>query len=51
LVVLYGFLFTILELQDFSLLLGSIGLFIALAIVMYLSRKVDWYSNLPEENS
>ncbi len=51
LIVLYGFLFTILELQDFSLLLGSIGLFIALAIVMYLSRKVDWYSELPEENS
>ncbi len=51
LVVLYVFLFTILELQDFSLLLGSIGLFIALAIVMFLSRKVDWYSNLPEENT
>ncbi len=51
LIVLYGFLFTILELQDFSLLLGSVGLFIALAIVMYLSRKVDWYSELPEENS
>jgi len=51
LIVLYVFLFTILELQDFSLLLGSIGLFIALAIVMYLSRKVDWYSNLPEENT
>ncbi len=46
LIILYGFLFTILQLQDYALLLGSIGLFIALAIVMYLSKKVDWYSNL-----
>lgn len=51
LIILYGFLFTILQLQDYSLLLGSIGLFIALAIVMYLSRKVDWYSNLPESKN
>jgi len=49
LVILYGFLYTILQLQDYSLLLGSVGLFITLAIVMYLSRKVDWYSNLQEE--
>jgi inner membrane protein len=49
LIILYGFLFTILQLQDYSLLLGSIGLFITLAIVMFLSRKIDWYSNLQEE--
>jgi inner membrane protein len=49
LIILYGFLFTILQLQDYSLLLGSIGLFIALATVMYLSRKIDWYSNLQDE--
>lgn len=49
LIILYGFLFTILQLQDYSLLLGSIGLFVALATVMYLSRKIDWYSNLQEE--
>ncbi len=51
LIVLYTFLFTILQLQDYSLLLGSIGLFITLAIVMYLSRKVDWYSNLQKEEN
>lgn len=50
LIVLYVFLFTVLQLQDYSLLLGSIGLFLALAIVMYLSRKVDWYSNLNDDN-
>lgn len=50
LIILYAFLFIILQLQDYSLLLGSIGLFIALAVVMYLSRKVNWYSNLNDHN-
>jgi len=49
LVILYLFLFTILQLQDYSLLLGSIGLFLTLAIVMYLSRKIDWYANMMSE--
>ncbi|MBU8893876.1 MAG: cell envelope integrity protein CreD [Bacteroidales bacterium] len=51
LVILYLFLFTILQLQDYALLLGSIGLFIVLTLVMYLSRKIDWYANLPLENN
>ena len=44
LVALFSFLFVTLQLQDFSLLLGSIGLFIVLFIVMYLTRKIDWFS-------
>ncbi|NDW17576.1 cell envelope integrity protein CreD [Dysgonomonas sp. 216] len=40
---LYVFLYVILQLEEMSLLLGSIGLFIALATVMYVSRKIDWY--------
>lgn len=44
LVILYGFVFTLLQLQDYALLMGSIGLFIVLAAVMWLSRKIDWYS-------
>jgi len=43
LTTLYLFLFTVLQVEDFALLIGSIGLFIALATVMYVSRKVDWY--------
>lgn len=49
LVTLYVFLYTILQLEDFSLLMGSIGIFIALALVMYLSRKVDWYAPIKFE--
>ncbi len=39
---LYGFLYVLLSAYDYSLLLGNVGLFIILAIVMYFSRKIDW---------
>ena len=42
LTVVYGYIFTIIQLQDYSLLMGSIGLFLALAIIMYFSRKLKW---------
>lgn len=41
---LYVYLYVLLQLQDYSLLLGSLGLFLILASVMFLTRKVDWYS-------
>lgn len=44
LIILYYYIYTILQLQDYALLMGSIGLFLVLAIVMYLSRKIDWDS-------
>lgn len=42
LVLLYVYVFTILQLQDYSLLLGSIGLFITLAVIMHYSKKIQW---------
>lgn len=42
--ILYGFLYVILQLQDYSLMMGSIGLFTILSIVMFITRKVDWYA-------
>lgn len=42
--VLYGFMFVLLQLEDYALLLGSIGLFFVLAVVMYLTRKIDWFA-------
>lgn len=42
---LYIFLYVVIQLENMALLLGSIGLFAALAIVMYVSRKIDWYKN------
>ena len=49
LIILYTFLFVILQMEDYSLLLGSIGLFIILGIVMYFSKKVNWYGSINEE--
>jgi len=40
---LYGFIFILIRLEDTALLVGSIGLFIILALVMYGSRKINWY--------
>jgi len=41
----YGFIFVIIQLQDFSLLLGSIGLFLVIASIMYFSRNIKWYND------
>jgi len=40
--LVFGFMFTLINQQDYALLIGSIGLFIVLAIVMAVSRKIDW---------
>ncbi|MDO8367895.1 MAG: cell envelope integrity protein CreD [Saprospiraceae bacterium] len=40
--VLYGFLFVVLQQQDYALLIGSLGLFAILAVVMYVSRRINW---------
>jgi inner membrane protein len=42
LVLVYSYVFSILQLQDYSLLLGSVGLFFTLAIIMYFSRRLQW---------
>ncbi|MBB6327349.1 inner membrane protein [Algoriphagus iocasae] len=39
----YLFIFVIIKQQDYALLIGSIGLFVALALTMFISRKIDWY--------
>jgi inner membrane protein len=45
---LYGFLYVILQSEDYALLLGALLLFAALGIVMVMTRRVDWY-RLSEE--
>jgi inner membrane protein len=39
---LYAYLFALLTLERYALLVGSLGLFSALATVMHLTRTVDW---------
>jgi inner membrane protein len=40
--ILYGFIYVIIRSEDQALLMGSLGLFIILAVVMYFSRKIKW---------
>lgn len=42
LLFIYSYVFTILQLQDYALLVGSIGLFVTLAVIMHFSRKIQW---------
>jgi inner membrane protein len=43
LTALYGFLYLLLRLEDYALLAGSIGLFLVLSAVMFITRKMNWY--------
>ncbi len=40
-VVIYAFLFGILQLTDFALLFGTIGLFFAVVVAMYFTRNIE----------
>lgn len=44
LTALYTFIYVIIQLENYALLVGSIGLFVILAIVMFVSRKIDWHN-------
>ena len=41
---LYGYLYVLLQLEDYALLLGTVGLFAVLATVMFVTRDLDWYA-------
>ncbi len=45
---LYGYIYILIQLEDYALLFGSIGLFVIVAILMYASSKIDWYA-LPKQ--
>jgi len=39
--IIYTYLYVVLQLQDYSLLFGTVGLFVVLGIVMYSTRNLD----------
>jgi inner membrane protein len=41
--LLYAYLYILLMNEDYALLIGSVGLFLILAAIMYATRRVDWY--------
>lgn len=40
----YMFVYVILQIQDYALLVGSVGLTAVLAFTMYITRKINWYN-------
>ncbi|WP_460760635.1 cell envelope integrity protein CreD [Niabella terrae] len=40
---LYLYIYILIQLQDYALLFGSLGLFVIIALLMYFSKKIDWY--------
>jgi inner membrane protein len=43
LTVLYSYLFIVIQLEDYALIMGSMGLFAVLSTVMYITRNINWY--------
>ncbi|AEW21169.1 inner membrane protein CreD [Tannerella forsythia KS16] len=39
---LYVYVFVLIQMETYALLAGSIGLFVILAVVMYVSQRIDW---------
>jgi inner membrane protein len=46
--LLYGLLWTLLRMEQWSLAIGAVMLFALLAVVMVLTRRLDWYALLAQ---
>ena len=44
LTLLYSFLYLTLKAESYAMLAGSIGLWASLALIMFLTRRIDWYT-------
>jgi inner membrane protein len=40
---LYLYIYVILQLEDYALLIGSLGLFLILGLIMFVTRRLNWY--------
>ena len=50
LILTYTFVFITLQVQDYALLIGSVGLTSILALTMYITRNINWYElNEPDK--
>jgi inner membrane protein len=48
LAALFGFLYVVLTLETYSLMTGSLALFVALSLVMAVTRHLDWSRPRPD---
>ena len=49
LLALYIFMYVLLQMETYALLFGSLGIFVILAVLMYVSLKVKWYKGNDDE--
>ncbi len=42
--LLYGFLYILLQQEEYTLVVGASGLWIVLVFVMYITRRIDWFN-------
>ncbi len=50
-VATYGLLYTLMRLQDFALMIGALASFMAIALIMYFTRNMDWYAARNKESA
>jgi inner membrane protein len=44
-VISYILLYAVLNVESYALLIGSIGAFLVVALVMFFTRKLNWYGS------
>ena len=49
--LLYGLIYILMRLEDFALLVGAVTSFLAIASVMYFTRRIAWYGAPEPEKS
>ena len=49
--ILYGYLFVSLRSEDYALLFGAFFAFAILVMIMFITRKIDWYNLKGKKNS
>ncbi|WP_201313940.1 cell envelope integrity protein CreD [Dyella sp. EPa41] len=45
--LVYAMLYVVLAAEEYALLIGAIVLVLAVALLMYLTRRIDWYASVP----
>ena len=50
-VLLYAIIYLLLRIEDYALLVGAVESFLAAGVVMYLTRRIDWYGSGPVSSS
>ncbi len=49
--LLYALIYLLLRLEDNALLVGAVASFLAVAVAMYYTREINWYSSLSDVNT